>query len=51
MVLSRCLILAGRPMLRFSNNFNLFDFFSKRQTFCGTVDYVPPEIVEGNSYD
>lgn len=23
----------------------------KRQTFCGTVDYVPPEIVEGNSYD
>ena len=28
-----------------------FLFFSKRQTFCGTVDYVPPEIVEGNSYD
>jgi serine/threonine protein kinase len=26
-------------------------YFSKRQTFCGTVDYVPPEIVEGSSYD
>ena len=25
--------------------------FSKRQTFCGTVDYVPPEIVEGSQYD
>lgn len=24
---------------------------SKRQTFCGTVDYVPPEIVEGSHYD
>lgn len=23
----------------------------KRQTFCGTIDYVPPEIVEGSSYD
>lgn len=25
--------------------------YSKRQTFCGTVDYVPPEIVEGSHYD
>ena len=24
---------------------------SKRSTFCGTVDYVPPEIVEGSEYD
>lgn len=24
---------------------------SKRQTFCGTADYVPPEIVEGFEYD
>lgn len=23
----------------------------KRQTFCGTVDYVPPEIIQGVSYD
>jgi serine/threonine protein kinase len=25
--------------------------FSKRQTFCGTLDYVPPEIVIGDYYD
>jgi serine/threonine protein kinase len=25
--------------------------YSKRQTFCGTVDYVPPEIVSGTHYD
>ncbi len=24
---------------------------SKRSTFCGTTDYVPPEIVEGAEYD
>lgn len=23
----------------------------KRQTFCGTLDYVPPEIVNGDLYD
>jgi aurora kinase len=23
----------------------------RRQTYCGTLDYVCPEIVEGNSYD
>jgi len=45
---SRCLILDGQLMPLFSI---YFYNFSKRQTFCGTVDYVPPEIVEGNSYD
>lgn len=25
--------------------------YAKRQTFCGTLDYVPPEIVEGDLYD
>lgn len=25
--------------------------FSQRQTFCGTLDYVPPEIVTGDFYD
>jgi hypothetical protein len=25
----------------------IFALFSKRQTFCGTLDYVPPEIVVG----
>ncbi len=36
-------------MLLFSKVFCYMN--SKRQTFCGTVDYVPPEIVEGSSYD
>jgi serine/threonine protein kinase len=32
--------------------YSIFCFiFSKRQTFCGTVDYGPPEIVEGSQYD
>lgn len=26
-------------------------FSSKRSTFCGTLDYVSPEIVLGNEYD
>jgi aurora kinase B len=25
--------------------------YSQRQTFCGTLDYVPPEIVTGEFYD
>lgn len=25
--------------------------FSQRQTFCGTLDYVPPEIITGDFYD
>ena len=27
------------------------NLLSKRQTFCGTLDYVPPEIVTGEFYD
>lgn len=23
----------------------------KRQTLCGTLDYLPPEMVEGNTHD
>lgn len=29
----------------------LYLFSSKRTTFCGTLDYVSPEIVMGNEYD
>ena len=30
----------------------LFPYFSdKRNTFCGTLDYVSPEIVMGSEYD
>jgi serine/threonine protein kinase len=24
---------------------------TKRKTYCGTLDYAPPEIVEGKKYD
>jgi serine/threonine protein kinase len=34
----------------FSTLVNTF-LLSKRSTFCGTTDYVPPEIVEGSEYD
>lgn len=31
---------------------NIFVYFSdKRKTFCGTLDYVSPEIVLGSEYD
>ena len=26
-------------------------FREKRKTFCGTLDYIPPEIVMGSEYD
>lgn len=41
-------ILGGLFILR-SSNYVLI--FSQRQTFCGTLDYVPPEIVTGEFYD
>ena len=44
----RCQTSGGQSTLLSSN---FYSNFSKRQTFCGTVDYVPPEIVEGSSYD
>jgi aurora kinase B len=40
--------------LRLGNLFSLivpYILLSKRQTFCGTLDYVPPEIVTGEFYD
>ena len=37
------------PSIRPSSNQSLN--FSQRQTFCGTLDYVPPEIVTGEFYD
>lgn len=30
---------------------NDFSFTSRRKTMCGTLDYLPPEMVEGRSYD
>lgn len=40
--------LDGLYTLLFSK---IYDNFSQRQTFCGTLDYVPPEIVTGDFYD
>lgn len=42
-------ILDGLFTRRFSNS--SFIIRSQRQTFCGTLDYVPPEIVTGEFYD
>ena len=40
--------LAGQFILPSSKHIFIF---SQRQTFCGTLDYVPPEIVTGDFYD
>jgi serine/threonine protein kinase len=40
----KSVILDGLLIHRFSN---LEMLFSQRQTFCGTLDYVSPEIVTG----
>jgi len=26
-------------------------YFSRRTTLCGTLDYLPPEMLNGNGYD
>uniref|UniRef100_T1GK03 Aurora kinase n=1 Tax=Megaselia scalaris TaxID=36166 RepID=T1GK03_MEGSC len=45
-------------LLTADDNLKLADFgwsahtlSNKRRTMCGTLDYLPPEMVEGNSYD
>jgi serine/threonine protein kinase len=27
------------------------NFFQRRTTLCGTLDYLPPEMLNGNGYD
>ena len=45
-------ILVEHGVLKLSDfGWSIYSPLYKRQTFCGTVDYVPPEIVEGASYD
>lgn len=45
---SRFVISVGLFIHQYST---FFIKYSQRQTFCGTLDYVPPEIVTGQFYD
>ena len=29
----------------------MFIFLSRRTTLCGTLDYLPPEMIEGHAHD
>jgi serine/threonine protein kinase len=45
-------ILLCQGVLKLSDfGWSTYSPYAKRQTFCGTLDYVPPEIVEGDLYD
>jgi aurora kinase B len=45
-------ILLSNGVLKLSDfGWSRYSPNASRQTFCGTLDYVPPEIVEGDFYD
>lgn len=41
----------GKKLYMIKENKHFFSLFFRRSTLCGTLDYLPPEMIEGKTHD